>query len=268
MSILTRTQPTNSQAPKHSARLPGWHKVLLSQLRYDLLGQLRNPSAMFFTAALPLVFLLVFSVSQDSATEAAAYFVPAMMILAGASGTLTNIAVTLAYLREYGQLKRVLVTPAPASAFLGSRLIAASLASAASILVLGAVGAIAFDATPDNWATLAVALILTLLVGNAIGLAAAALIRSETAGAPVANALALPMLLASGAFFPLDSTPDWFQRVADPLPFTSLVTLATDAYDGGSSDALLLAIGTTAGWVALSLAIVWKFFSWAPIRRR
>lgn len=246
--------------------------MLLHQLRYDCKNQVRNPASMFFTMILPVVFVVIFSVTSNDKATSATYFVPAMMILAVASGTLTNIAVTLAYLREYGQLKRVLVTPVPRSSYLGSRLVSGGLVSVAAVLLLAGVGGIAFDASPGahgELLALSAAVLAVMVVGSCLGLAATALIRSESAAAPLANAISLPLLLASGVFFPLDSAPDWFSSFAGYLPFTPAVDVATAAYTGPVTAQSLLELGLVTGaWVLIAVVLIWRLFSWAPTRRR
>ena len=272
---LTAAGPTTADtAPGKLTRrtLPGAARMLFHQLKYDTKSQVRNPAAMFFTMILPVVFVVIFSVTSGDTARAAAYFVPAMMVLAIASGTLTNTAVTLTYLREYGQLKRVLVTPVPRSSYLGSRLVSGGLVSLIAVLILAAVGGIAFDALPataPDVVALVAAMLAVLVTGSCLGLATTTLIRSENAAAPLANAISLPLLLASGVFFPLDSAPSWFADVAALLPFTPAVDVATAAYDGTVSGQSLLELGLVTGaWTLIATGLTWRLFRWAPTRRR
>lgn len=266
MSILD----ASTTPGRHSARkLPSPLRGLVSQLRWDVLQQVRNPAAIFFTLALPLLFLVAFSVTNDNPKEAAGYYVPATMALAVASGTLTNLAVTLSYLREYGQLKRVLVTPLPRSSYLGSRVVAAGFVSLLTCVVLWLVGDRVYGVTPAQPGLLALAVVLILAAGSALGILTTVLIRSETAAAPIANAVGLPLMLASGVFFPLSSTPGWFEDAAQFLPFTRSVELAVDAYEGGGdSDAVVAALVSGAGWALVAGLLAVRFFAWAPRKRR
>lgn len=260
---------TTSRRSRRRRKLPSPVSGLISQLRWDVLQQARNPAAVFFTLALPLLFLVAFSVTNDDPESAAAYYVPATMALAVASGTLTNLAVTLSYLREYGQLKRVLVTPLPRSSYLGSRVVAAGIVSALTCVVLGVIGAQFYGVTPEQPGSLILAIGLILLAGSALGILTTVLIRSETAAAPIANAIGLPLMLASGVFFPLSSTPEWFERLAQFLPFTRSVELAVDAYDGSADgDAALAALASGGGWALGAGLLAVRFFAWAPRKRR
>ncbi len=251
------------------SRPPGAAAAALRQLRWDWLQQIRNPSAIFFTLALPVFFLLAFAVTSQDPKVAAAYYVPTTMGLAAASGTLTNLAVTLSYLREYGQLKRILVTPLPRSAYLGARIVAASIVSIMTCGVLGAVGVFGYDVRPEQVGWLLLGLVIIVAAGSAIGVLATTIIRSETAAAPIANAIGLPIMMASGVFFPLTAAPDWFTRAAGFLPFTRSVELCVAAY-GGTVDGRLVreALLTGGLWTAAAVILALRFFAWAPRKRR
>lgn len=261
--------PGHMRARHRNPEMKSMPAALWGQLKYDLKSQVRNPSATFFTLALPLLFLLAFGMTSDDPSAAAEYYVPSIMILAIASGTFTNLAVTLTYLREFGQLKRILVTPLPVSAYLGSRVVAGAGVSLLTVTILGLVGYFAFDVSPVQPLVLSLAVVMTLAVGSALGLAVTAFIRSETAAAPLANAISLPLLLVSGVFFPLTSMPDWVERISGFLPFTALVEGATGAYESEvSRETIVNMLIYPSAWVALGVVIIWKRFSFSPMKRR
>lgn len=275
LSSRARSVGPDQEGPEHTRarhRNPGLKSppaALWGQLKYDVKSQIRNPSATFFTLALPLLFLIAFGMTSDDPSSAAEYYVPSIMVLAIASGTLTNLAVTLTYLREFGQLKRILVTPLPVSAYLGSRVVAGAAVALLTVTVLGLVGYVAFDVSPAQPLVLALAVLMTLAVGSALGLAVTAFIRSETAAAPLANAISLPLLLVSGVFFPLTSMPDWVARISGYLPFTALVEGATGAYESEvNPDTIGNMLIYPSAWVALGVVIMWKGFSFSPVKRR
>jgi ABC-2 type transport system permease protein len=249
---------------------PGTLRGFLHQLRYDLLLQARNPVAVFFTVLLPLAFLLMFTgMAGGDPAENALQYVPATMVIGLLSGTMTNLSITLAYLREYGMLRHVLVTPLPRVSYLSSRVVSAGVLSLASTVVLGIAGAVLFGATPAQPAWLILALLIGTTVGSALGVALAAVVRSEIAATPLANAITLPLLVVSGAFFPLDAAPDWVQRMAQWLPGEPVVTVATAAYRGevAGGDVARLAL-VAVGWTAIGALVARRWFSWTPRSRR
>ena len=91
-----------------------WH-----QFRYDQRVFWRDPAAVFFTVALPLIFLFIFvSIfgNQPTAVEGreisgATYYVPGIVTLAVESATFLGLAISLVAAREQGILKRVRGTP-------------------------------------------------------------------------------------------------------------------------------------------------------------
>ncbi|MFF1946426.1 ABC transporter permease [Rhodococcus qingshengii] len=243
--------------------------LYLWQLRYDLLAQLRNPAAVFFSVALPLIFLVTFSVIGSQGEDTMTYYAPATMGIAVVSGTLTNIAITFAYLREYGLLKRWRLLPAPRGALLASRISASALLSLLGVAVIAVYAVIVGGTTPVQPLAVLIAVLLLTMTGSAIGLALTAIIPSENAAGPVANALALPLLMLSGGFFPLESAPEWVQTTASFLPFGEGVALAIAGYSGtaGAGDYWTAAV-SCALWTGISIGVAAWRFSWTPRHRR
>jgi ABC-2 type transport system permease protein len=254
--------------------LPGGGQALLHQLRYDLLAQFRNPVAVFFTIALPLAFLVMFTALGGGAMDDnARRSVPATMVIGLLSGTLTNLTITLAYLREYGMLRQVMLTPQPRWAFLASRVCAAGVLSILSAVLLGAVGRLAYGVAPGTWWPALVASLCGIACGiasgSALGVALAGLVRNEIAATPIANAVALPLLVGSGAFFPLDSAPGWIRTAAEWLPAEPVVRVGIGAYGEGvrGADVVHLVV-VTALWTAAAVAVAVRTFVWTPRSRR
>lgn len=269
---MTTTYAKARPGPATSARapLPGFWAGLRHQLRYDLRVQRRNPVAVFFTVLLPLAFLVMFTgLAGGDTTTSAERYVPATMVIGLLSGTVTNLTITLAYLREYGMLRHVLTTPLPRSSYLASRVGSAAVLSVAATLVIGVVGALAYGVTPTRPGLLVLALLAGLLSGSALGVGLAALVRNEVAATPIANAVSLPLLVASGAFFPLDGAPAWVQTIAGWLPAEPVVQVAVGSYAGDVTAGDLLHLGlVTAAWTLVGVLVARRWFSWTPRSRR
>jgi ABC-2 type transport system permease protein len=77
------------------------------------------------------------------------------------------------------------------------------------------------------YARLLPAAIVTLVLGgtavSAIGLAVASYLRRADSAPIVANLTLFPLLFVSGVFYPLESEPEWLQRVAHLFPLSHLV---------------------------------------------
>ncbi len=250
-------------------RPPRVLRAFVHQLRYDLIMQVRNPAAMFFSIGLPLIFLVAFVAIGDNSAEAAEYYTPATMTIAIVTGTTTNIAITLVYLREYGLLKRMQLLPVPRVALLGSRVAASALLAMAAVLLLGVVAAVGYGTVPEQPVQLALITALLAVTGSALGAGLTVVIPSENAAGPISNALALPMLMISGGFFPLESAPEWVRTLASRLPFEPGLDASVTAYAGTLTwTDLGQAALVMGGWTLVVAALGVRFFSWTPRHRR
>jgi ABC-2 type transport system permease protein len=188
----------------------------------------------------------------------------------GAANTaFAGLAIQLVVRREMGLLKRVRSTPIPPATYVGSTLASIVIVFALEAVALLAVGMFLFDADgPER----SVSLVLVLLVGTAafaaLGLGAAALIRSADGASAVVNLVVLPMAFLSGSFVPSQEYPQWLQDVSEVLPLKHLITLVTDVYlDGKSALEDPLAIAVVLAWGALGLLVAVRRFGWQPRER-
>ena len=198
-----------------------------------------------------------------------AAFVPACIVIGVFSGSLTNLAITLTYLREYGMLKQARLLPVPAWVYLLSRALAGAVLALASAALVGVTGWLVYDAVPTDGAALVGAVVLGTAIGSGLGLLVSALVRSEVAATPIANAVTLPLLVMSGAFFPLSTFSPTLRSVAEWLPGWGVTALAGQAYElepVASSAAWLWSSALSWGAIALVAGLMW--FRWTPTVRR
>ena len=131
-------------------------------------------------------------------------------------------------------------------------------------LVLVGLAVLAFDVHLEG--NLGFMLLLALLGGGvfvSMGFAVSGWAHTEDVAAPVANAIALPMMFLSGVFFPRDALPGGLSAVADYLPLSFLTdALRAVAVDG---EVLWSQWGEVAGlavWTAVSFYIAVRLFRW------
>ncbi|GGM81364.1 transport permease protein [Longimycelium tulufanense] len=268
-------KPATTRAPGLGTRqvplapVPAALPTLVRQLRYDLLAQVRNPASALFTLGLPLLFLIAFTMLGKDTQATARYYAPATMTISAMSATFTTLVITLTYLREYGILKRSQLLPVRAGVLLASRMLAGGLVAALAIVLMGVVAALAYDTRPEQPLQVAVAMLGLLIVGSTLGVAITPLMPNETAASPISNAISLPLLLLSGAFFSLDAAPEWVRTTASVLPVRPLLEVAIDAYAGQATwSQLAIAGGNATGWMfAAWLTAAW-LFTWVPRHRR
>lgn len=248
--------------------------LALRQARADLRVFARDPTALFFTVLLPLLFLLVLAaVFGDGevgsrGVSQVAYYVPGILALGVVSTTFVNLSISLTEARESGVLKRVRGTPLPAWAFIGGRVMQALVLMALTTLLIAGIGWAAFGVPPPTSALPGA--VLALAVGTfafcCLGVALTAVIPSEEAAPAVANAIVLPLYFISGVFFPVDDAPGWLVTLADLFPVRHLAEAMLVAWDPDAT-APGIAWGhltVVAVWGVAGLVVAMRFFRWTP----
>jgi len=254
-------------------------RLVMHQFRFDLRIFWRVPSAVFFTVALPVIFLFLFVTIFGNETmpyegrlvRNSVFQVPGLVTLGVVSATLVNLAISLTITRERGALKRVRATPLPTWAFIGARVLTALTVETLLVVVLVGIGALVYG-VPVPGATLPGAL-LALLVGSfsfcALGFALAAIIPSEAAAAPIANAVVLPLYFISGVFIPSEILPEALQRVGNLFPISHLFEALVTSFvrqDGPGIEAGHLLV--VLAWGIAGLIVALLTFRWSPRSRR
>lgn len=252
--------------------------LALHQYRYDQRQFWREPASVFFTVVLPLIFLFLFASifgnepvrGPGGEISFATYYVPGILTLSLVSATFVNLSITLTILRERGELKRLRATPVPAWIVIAGRTFTALGVTAVMVVVLVAIGALAYDVEVPG-GTLPGAL-LSLVVGvvalSALGFAFTAAIPSENAAAPMANAIVLPLYFISGIFIPEDELPGAMQTIGAIFPVQPLFDALLTAFDPFTS-------GVGFAWADLAVVAAWGVggalvalarFRWVPRR--
>jgi ABC-2 type transport system permease protein len=252
--------------------------VTFHQSRYDLLQFRREPASVFFTAIMPLIFLVLFvAIFGNDRTNvdghlipSATYYLPAILALSIVNATFVNLTIWVTITRERGQLKRLRATPVPPSAVVGGRAVS-SLVIAAVMTVLVCGAGVLFYGVALPGEALPGAL-LTLLVGTlslaALGFAAAALVPSENAAPPIANAIVLPLEFISGIFVPADQIPKWMLDIAAVFPIRPFFVALLHAFDPHTAGTGILPgrLAVLVAWGVVGTVVALRFFRWSPKR--
>ena len=250
--------------------------LLGAQVRTTNKAFWRNPASAFFTFAFPLMFLVIFTsllgggtteVAPGVEIDTANYFVATMAAFAVISATYTNLAISVAFTRDLGILKRTRGTPLPGGIYLGGRVIHAMAISLLLVVITTAFGVAFYDASIPTGTPL-LEYLVTVIVGamafSALGLATTAIIPNADAAPAVVNAIILPLLFLSGIFIPLgEDAPEWMKVVGNIFPVKHFAEAMLGSFYGTPpfewSDVLVVAVWGLAGLVAATL-----FFSWEP----
>jgi ABC-2 type transport system permease protein len=250
--------------------------IVLHQFRFDQKIFWRNPAAVFFTAALPLIFLFMLATlfANDEISglhvKGATYYVPAIISLAVISATWVMLATNRPAARAAGQLKRVRGTPLPPAAFVAGRVGNSLVISVIMAALVSVIGALVYGVTiPTDTMP---AMLVTLAVGAfsfaCLGFALAAVIPTADAAPAVTNATVLPLYFLSGVFIPQNEIPDGVLNFADAFPIRHFFEAMFTAWDpnAAGSGFELGHLAIVAGWGVLGLVISVRFFRWEPRR--
>jgi ABC-type Na+ efflux pump permease subunit len=207
----------------------------------------------------PPLIELETSVVQEKRQGVAELFFPGMIFMAVlflANGLCQDIWNE----RALGTLRRLAVTPAPFSAFLGGRLIFVGLVlftvALAGLAALRWLAGVPVSNLPAAllwvmFAGVALHLVLLLVAMHA---------SSQRAAVVLGNLVVFPLMLAGGCFFPFEMMPGWMARIARLTP-TGWAVVQFKAVLSGSANARGLAAALA------GLALVSALAFWLVLRR-
>jgi ABC-2 type transport system permease protein len=249
--------------------------LALHQFRFDQKTFWRNPASVFFTVMFPVMFLVIFDLVfggsdtiQGLGVDVSTYYVPAIITLAVISATFQNLAMSVTIDREFGILKRGRGTPLPDWVFFAGRIGNSLVVSLVMLVLLAAIGRIAYgveipwDRTP--------AILVTLAVGAAsfccLGLALTAFIPSQSAAAPITNIAIFPLYFLSGVFIPQSEIPDGVLHVADAFPVRHFFEAFFAAWEPAATGAAFqwTDLAVVAAWGVAGFLIALRAFRWTP----
>ena len=252
-------------------------RLALHQFRFDQKTFWRNPGSVFFTIALPLIFLFIFesifgndTIEQLGNIKTTTYYVPAILTLAIIAATLQSLAIQLTSDRENGILKRGRGTPMPSWVFFAGRIGNAIVLSVLMLVIVPAIGWLVYGVSIP-WEHLP-AVLVTLAVGAAsfccLGIALTAVIPNEDAAPAITNVSVLPLEFLSGVLIPESEIPEGVLHFADLFPVRHFFQAFFAAWDPATTGSGFewghLAILAAWGLAGLVLAI--RFFRWTPGR--
>ena len=201
-----------------------------TQARFKIL--LRGPRGAFFTFNFPLIFLIIFDSANRGSSltvtggkvDFTQFYTPGIAVFALATSCYQGLIILVANLRDQGILKRVRGTPLPRWIYLTALVGAAILAGVLSVLLMFVVAVPAFG-FHIYW-KLVPAAVVTLLLGaaaiTAIALAVSTFVDRPESAQPIAGITFFPLLFVSGVFYPLETAPDWLQKLAHLFPLSHL----------------------------------------------
>lgn len=227
----------------------------------------REPAAVLFTLALPLVLL---ALNSSAGNEPRPEFggagvvdvvVPGYLVYVMSTSAVMGMAETLAGYRDRGILRRMRISPLRPWQILGSHALTHLTMSAVGAVVLVTVGVSAYDLRlPAAWGATLLALLLATTSTVATGFLLAAVLPTVRTTQAVAAVLYFPAIFVSGALFPREGLPEFAQRIGDFLPMTYAVRALREGWTNGVVDWPALGILTAVTVIATAVAV--RAFRW------
>lgn len=250
--------------------------LIAHQFLFDLRCFWRNTQSRFFTLALPVLFLLIFSsifhntkaTVPGGTVPESVYYVPGIIAFGVIAATFSNLALTVVRNREVGIYKRRRATPVPTTAVIAGRALVAVLVALAITVVLLAIGWFGYKAhIPGRTAPVFLLdIILGALVFCCLGFAIATFIKNADATQPVIQAIILPLSFISGVFIPVPVLPKWLGDIGKVFPVHALAAALLAAYNPHTVGSGLSwsDIGVLVAWGIGGLVVAVRRFSWVP----
>lgn len=157
------------------------------------------------------------------------FLVPAILAMTVMMGAMMSMGESLAGERERGELARLFMTPTSVSTVVGGKIISRLVIQTSTALVLIGAAILLFNITIAGSLLLTILLlILTALCFVGFGIMVSARVGTQEDYVQMVMPFTMPMMFISGVFYPLETMPWIFQKIAYLAP----LTYANDALRG------------------------------------
>ncbi len=238
------------------------------QAAAELRRHLRAPDFAMAAVALPMFFYLIVGIARASEPvpgggTVGGYLIVVFSIFGVLSMSLSGIGHTIVDERARGDLRLMRVTPMPAAAYLGAKLLFVVLASATVICLLGIEGFVTGARLPlATWLGTAALLLAGAVALAPIGFLVGFLVRPGSAGA-VNLLILMPLSLTAGVFMDVDALPSTVRQIAQLTPTYHLSMLAQSMTGLPIPVEPVTDLAWIAGWAvaaALAAVVVYRRF--------
>jgi len=229
----------------------------------------RQPAGLIVGIGISVGLLVIFgevSVFQQSSARLGGLstfdvYIPILIAFAIAIIAFTYLPGPLVSYREQGILRRLSTTPVPASWVLAAQLVVQACLMLISVFVLLVVSIVFFGVnTPKSPGGLILAVVLSIGALFAIGLAIAAVARTQGAARGIMAAVLYPLLFFSGLYYPVQLLPGVLQDISHYTPLGAAVQAIQISMNVGFPPVtpllVLVAYALVFGFVAK------RFFRW------
>jgi len=241
-------------------------RMLVAQTRMNFTWYfLRDGEMIFWSLAIPVFFLLVFSFAfGGSTTQSSSFLVPGLIGAQVLSSGFWGVGAMLATFREKKLLRRIYLTPLPPWTFFTALVLYRMTLLALQALVLALVGGVVFHVRVVGHP---LSILFILLLGAAtfvaLGTVVGAVTRTAESANNVASVLTVPLSFLSDAYLPIDRFPHPVASVLRALPSTEFVDAFRGIAIGGDSLTHFAPyVGLLVLWTIAGTAVSARFFRW------
>jgi ABC-2 type transport system permease protein len=229
----------------------------------------REPMVVFFVLAFPPILLVILGAIPAmrepdeglGGARAISLYVPIIIAMALAMFALNGLSQMFATYREKGILRRLRTTPVEPKAMLGAQLLMSTILSVATMLVVLAIGRLAFDVElPRQPAAYLLGYVLAALSMFAIGLLVASLAPNGKSAGGIGSLLFFPIVFFAGLWVPRAGMSDVLRTISDFTPLGAGVQSLQDATAGHWPQ--LLHIAVMLGWTIAAGGLAARYFRW------
>ena len=228
----------------------------------------REPLALFFTLAFPVLMLLMFGMLFGNEPNDVWYgfgyidsAVPGLIGLVIGTIGLMGIPIAVATAREQRILRRFRASPLPAWHLLVADVAVNVVIAAIGVVLLTVVGLFAFGLRfGGNPLEVLVGFLLCALSFCSVGYVVASIARTARTAQIIGQLIFFPMMFLSGATFPAAMMPEGVRTAAKFLPLTHVVELLQNLWFGRPWGLTHVAVLT--GMMLIGAIVSARLFRW------
>ncbi|GAA3771602.1 ABC transporter permease [Plantactinospora mayteni] len=229
----------------------------------------REPMIVFFALAFPPILLVIFGAVPSfrepdpsiGGLRVIDLYVPIVVALGLATFALNGLSQLFATYREKGVLRRMRTTPVKPGTMLGAQLLMSTILSVLTMVVVLAVGRLAFDVSlPRQLPAYLLGYVLAALAMFAIGLLVASLAPTGKSAGAIGTVLFFPIVFFAGLWIPRDNMNGVLRTISDLTPLGPAVQSLQDATAGHWPQPLHLAV--MLGWTIVAGGLAARYFRW------
>jgi ABC-2 type transport system permease protein len=241
-------------------------EIFAKETKYEFLKLMRNRSFSLAVIAFPIMFYLLFGVTNRGANSngihMARYLLGGYACFGLIGAALFGIGVGLAGERSMGWLEVKRASPMPPMAYLVAKCMGAV---AFGLIIVTALAVLAVTMGGVSLTAVELAKMYGISIVGSISFASLgfllALLVPANAAPGIVNLIYLPMSFMSGLWMPIQYLPHWLQRIAPALPTYHLAQLMLSIFGYANQSSMMSHWFGLAGFTMVMLGTSWLVFN-------